>query len=456
MLRDYQQDAVYELRLSILRSESAVYVLPTGGGKTVVAAEISRLASDKGSRTLFLVHRRELVKQAINTLEEACPGMSIGVEAAGWPSMPWAPLQVGMVQSIARRSYNVKPALVIIDEAHHARAKIWEKVLATWPDAKRIGLTATPERLDGKGLGQHFAEMVLGPTIVELVDAGHLAPIRTLVLPSRFRRSEMRKNRSGELRRDDVEGQMTDAVVASGVDAYLRYAKGKKAIFFGIHTDHSRRVCTKLREHGVRAEHVDGKDGASRRDRIMNELRTGGLDVVGNCDLISEGFDAPSCEVVMMGAPTMSVTRYLQQAGRAMRPGQGKTALILDLAGNSHELGLPDEVREWSLEDGEVRDEQKKKMPPRVCLRCKTAFRGRRCPYCAYEEPLAQVAEVETELEEAKARAPKKGKRRSEVWRDLAIAKKSRNPQRSLELIAERRGYNPRWVGHILRAWGME
>ena len=160
-LREYQQDAVHELRAAIQRHGSAVYCLPTGGGKTVVAGEIARLAAEKGSRTFFLVHRRELVKQAVDTLLEAVPGVSIGVECPGWPQMPWAPLQVGMVQSVARRQRVAKPDLVIIDEAHHARAKTWETVLGRWPDARRIGLTATPQRLDGKGLGEHFSESYL-------------------------------------------------------------------------------------------------------------------------------------------------------------------------------------------------------------------------------------------------------------------------------------------------------
>ena len=289
MITSRPQSRTYDRPLPVPAAQS--YVLATGAGKTIVAAEIARLAADKGSRTMFLVHRRELVKQAVATLSEACPGMNIGVEAAGWPAMPWAMLQVGMVQSIARRSYSVDPALVIIDEAHHARAKTWEKVLATWPNAKLIGLTATPQRLDGKGLGEHFAEMVLGPSIPDLVSMGQegLAPCRTLTLPSHFQREKMRQDRNGELRRQDVDEQVTDAVIADAVNAYTTYALGKRAIFFGVHTGHSKRVCDGLRERGVRAEHVDGTDPTARRDRIMNELRTGGLDVVGNCDLISEG-----------------------------------------------------------------------------------------------------------------------------------------------------------------------
>ena len=454
-LREYQQEAVHRLRAAIKKHGSAVYVLPTGGGKTVVAGEIARRAAAKGSRTLFLVHRRELVKQAVDTLLEAVPGVSIGVECSGWPKMPWAPLQVGMVQSVARREHVAKPDLVIIDEAHHARAKTWETVLGRWPNARRIGLTATPERLDGKGLGQHFGDIVLGPTIPELVAIGSLAPCRTLRIPSSLSLEGIGTNRQGEYRADELGERITGGVIADAVRAYQRYANGRPAIFFGVHREHSRSVCRGLQEIGVRAEHVDGDDPPARRDRIMQSLRTGGVDVVGNCDLIAEGYDAPRCDVVLLGCPTRSVTRYLQQAGRAMRPGEGKTALILDLAGISHELGLPDEVRQWSLEDGEMREPKKAHQRPRDCPQCLTVFYGPRCPACGEMQEAMAVPEVETELEEAIAGPPKRnGNRRADLWRDVAIAKKAADPRRALLAVAQQRGYKPGWANHILRAWG--
>ena len=454
-LRDYQQDAVYQLRQAVARSGSAVYCLATGAGKTVVAAEIARLAGLKGSRTLFLVHRRELVRQAVDTLYEACPGEQVGVIAAGWPELPWAPLQVGMVQSIAKRERIPDFDLIIVDEAHHARAKTWATVLARWPKARLIGLTATPQRLDGKGLGEHFAEMVLGPTIPELVAMGSLAPCLTLRVPSGLVLDDLKKNRAGEYNAKDITGRVTGPVVANAVEAYVRYAKGKRAIFFGIHRDHSKRVIQGLRDAGFRAEHVDGDDPAARRDRVMNGLKTGGLDVVGNCDLISEGFDAPGCEAVIIGAPTSSVTRYLQQAGRAMRPGEGKTALILDLAGISHDLGLPDDVREWDLADGEIRQPTKAHQTPRECPNCPAVFWGRTCPQCHHTEPLMEVEQVEVELEVARApdKPLKQGNRRSDLWREVGQAKRSANPERALLALAERKGYKPGWAAHILRAW---
>ena len=454
----FQQTDVGRLREAIAKHGSAIYKLPTGGGKTVVAAEIARLATDKGSRTLFLVHRRELVRQSVDTLTDACGGLiQIGVEAAGWPSMPWAPLQVASVQTLARRDHDIKPTLIVIDEAHHVRAATWETVLARWPNAKRIGLTATPERLDGRGLGAHFATMVDGPTIAELVAGNYLAPSRTLTLPSSLRLEGLRENSSGDYRITDLEDRVDENVIADAKDAYMRYARGKRAIFFGVHREHSRKVCEGLRELGIRAEHVDGTDSPARRDRVMRSFKTGGLEVVGNCDLVSEGTDFPECEVVILGRKTKSVTRYLQAAGRAMRYRPGKTALILDITGITYELGLPGEDREWSLEDGELKDRKKGKPMPRVCSECSTAFYGRTCPHCAHTEPMADVASVATELVDAKPRQPRSAPKltRAALHRELAIAHRALDPRQAVREIGQRNGYSPRWATYILDLWGM-
>ena len=455
-LRPYQIAAVARVREAIVEFGSTVYVCPTGSGKTLVAGEISRLAASKGSRTLLLVHRRELVRQSIDTLGEACPGMGIGVEAAGWPSMPWYRLQVGMVQSIARRKYVQEPDIVIVDEAHHARAATWTTVLDRWPNAIRIGLTATPERLDGKGLGEHFATMVMGPSIAELVAGNYLAPTRTLTIPVGLSVAGVKKDRHGEYQRGDLAERVTGTVVAAAADAYQRYTPGQPAIFFGIDVAHSQRVCAELRSRGIRAEHVDGSDPQPRRDRIMREFKQGAIQIVCNCDLISEGYDAPACEVVMDSSPTMSITRYLQRAGRMMRPGEGKVGLLLDLAGNAHNLGLPDQERSWSLEDGEVNS--RTVAIPKTCERCHTAFHGRRCPHCqlVHQVEMADVDEVSTDLHDAATIVqppPSPRGRRAELLRLTSQARRAPNRRAALLQIAEDRGYKPGWVNYILRAW---
>ena len=454
-LHPFQTDDVEKLRVAVHRYGSAVYVAATGSGKTIVAGEIARRTTKKGNRTLMLVHRRELVAQTVETLNEFCPGLEVGVEAPGWPSMPWAQLQVGMVQTLVQRpDHGIAPVLVIMDEAHHVRAATWSRVLGYWPRAKRLGLTGTPERLDGQGLGEHFAEMVLAPSIPELIAGRYLAPTKTLTLPAAFK---------------DEDAPISEQMVASAADAYMRYARGKRTIFFGKHRDHSRRVCAALRERGVRAEHVDAEDPVGRRDRIMDGFKRGALDVVGNCRLIDEGYNAPACEVVMMGSPTNSVTQYLQWAGRQSRYVLGKTGLVLDLAGNVYEHGLPDEAREWSLEDGEIAD--KRDTPdrkPRACAACRAAFYGRRCPHCGYQEELAAVAEVNTELVDAtdaaaraRSRRRPKGRRhsRTEVNRLLReIHDQDLPPAEKREAafgLAERLGYKRTWAARIIQLWGV-
>ena len=289
--------------------------------------------------------------------------------------------------------------------------------------------------------------------------AWYLAPVRMLRIPSSLVMDDVRVNRNGEYREDDVSAKITDAVIADAVGAYMRYAKGMRAIFFGVHTDHSKRVCAALRELGVRAEHVDGNDPPARRDRIMGALKTGGLDLVGNCNLISEGFDAPACEVVIDGAPTTSVTQYLQRQGRHRRvddANPNKVALSLDCAGNSHELGLPDDVREWSLDDGEIREGKKAHKRPRDCPRCQTVFWGRICPHCNHSEPMAEVNQVDTELEEATGATPKVGGRRltrKQLNQQLAVAHGAPNKEKALLEIAARNGYKKTWAYAILRVW---
>ena len=430
-LRPYQVEAVAQLRAAVKRSRSVLYQLPTGAGKTVVIAEVSRLAAAKRSHTLFLAHRRELIDQSRRTMIEAVPGVDVGVEAAGWARTPWAPLQVGMVQTVVNRDDIATPALVVFDEAHHIRSASWEHVAKRWPHAARIGLTATPQRLDGKGLGEFFGEMVQGPSVAELVRDGYLAPTRTLTIP--------------------IEAS-EDKQTARVAESYCRYAAGRSAIVFARHREHSRAIVAELRARGVSAAHVDGDDPTPRRDRIMQEFRDRAIDVVSNVDLISEGYDAPACETVVLADRTVSIVRYLQRVGRAMRPAPGKTAQVLDTVGIVHLLGLPDEDRVWTLADGEVSERKTAEQKPRVCPECHTAFYGRACPGCQYVSALPPVEEADVELREASRRKRAPGGRRAELNREIAAAMASGDPMQGLLDIAERRGYKQGWAGIMLRS----
>ena len=456
-LWDFQEGDVRRLRTAIVRYGSVVYVLSTGGGKTVVAGEIARGAAAKDTRTLFLVHRRELLHQAADTIRAAVPGIGIGFEAAGETAVPWAPFQLGMVQTIARREHVAAPGLIILDEAHHVRAATWERVLARWPGVPLIGLTATPERLDGKGLGDAFACMVEGPSMRELIDRGRLAPVRVLQVPEGRIDAAGLRARGGDYREADLDERVTVKVVAAAGAAYQRYAAGRSAIFFGVNRRHSISVAEDLRERGVKAEHVDGTDHPAHRDRIMQAFRDRDIDVVCNVDLISEGFDAPSCDCVMLGRLTLSIPRYLQWVGRCMRFQPGKTGLALDLAGTSHELGLPDDPRDWSLEDGAIEPDRGDAPAPelRPCLACETLMRGTVCPHCGQLQG-AEVQEVEAELVPAKGGRRSRGRAtRTALVAALASARAAADPVGELERIAAAHGHRPAWVEQVRRVWGL-
>ena len=231
-----------------------LYTLPTGAGKTVVAALLAQVAHKQGERILFLVHRRELVRQAFDTLTAALPNAAIGIIAAGQPETPDAALQVASVQTLIRRQIDA-PDMVFVDEAHHVRAQTWETLLAQWPDACYVGLTATPARTDGKGLHTHFDELLLGPGIAELVSDGYLAPVRQLVPPI-----------------DEVvrwRGDDSQITVADAIKAYQEHTPGQRAIFFGWDIEHSKDVAAQFNREGISSEHVDAQTPTATRDEIM-------------------------------------------------------------------------------------------------------------------------------------------------------------------------------------------
>ena len=454
--RQYQTEAVASVRNAIREVKSCLLVLPTGSGKTVVAGMIASGAASKGTRTMFLVHRRELVVQAYQTLAKHLPkDFEIGIEAAGFPRTPWAKMQIGMVQSLKSRLDTIEPPrLIFIDEAHHARAETWNVLLERWKEAYRIGLTATPERLDGKGLGMHFERMIEGPSIAELVEDGYLSPQRVLRPPVDLLSGALRVGRSGDYMKTDVENQWKenrDRLAVNAVTSCLRYCEGKRTIFFGRTVGHSQDVASRLRGYGVAAEHVDGTTRSAHRDRVMEAFRSGEVQVICNVRLIDEGFDVPDCEAVIVGFPTKSVTRWLQCAGRGMRPQDGKVMTLVDLEGASRHLGLPSDPRIWSLADGQ----EKKTTQSRdlqECVECHTMHYSVLCPVCNGPQPDDKV-EVDVELEEVEPQPPLRKRTRRELNRELYLARQSDDPVAALNQIAIESGYKSGWVWRMRKLW---
>lgn len=348
-LRPYQKADLSAIGKKLKLYRRVIYTLPTGGGKTVVAATAAQRFLDQNPKMhcWFLVHRRELLHQAVSTM--AKHGIEAGVIAAGFPKHPWRRLQVASVQTLINRigkpSIKQEPELIIVDEAHHAVASTYRKIMEAFPEAWMLGLTATPERLDGKGLSDIANELYLGPTVADLCESGDLAKPALFV-------SETDIARVDKLTRGEIDqAQAAEAAartITEAVSAIKQVAAEKKGIVFAVNVKHSKELAERLREAGMSAEHVDATSAKQARDQTFTALRSGGVQWVTNCNIISEGFDCPDAEAVVLARPTTSLSVYLQMVGRVMRPGADK--LVLDLAGNILRHGRPEAVREWSLE----------------------------------------------------------------------------------------------------------
>jgi DNA repair protein RadD len=386
-LRPYQQAAVDQIRESYRQGHrSTLYVLPTGGGKSLVFSHIAEQAAAKGSRICILVHRQELLRQASTSL--ASLGVRHGLISPRHAMDLSAPVQVASVQTLARRLHKLPPSafnLLVVDEAHHSNAGTWAKVLGHFQAARVLGVTATPCRCDGRGLGEWYGAMVLGPTAAELTAAGFLAPARVLAPPGPSL-LQVRK-RMGDYDMSEA-GTILQAGQAMGdcLAHYRRYLDGQTAIAFCCSVSHAEAVADLFQRNGVAAASIDGTMDAPTRERLLSDLGAGRLKVLTSCALIGEGVDVPSVAGCILLRPTQSASLHLQMVGRCLRPQPGKTAVILDHVGNYQRLGHHLEDREWTL-DGKIVRQKDSAASVKVCPKCFAALPSAKpvCPECGHQ-----------------------------------------------------------------------
>lgn len=451
-LRPYQESASGAIRASFQAGHNApLLVSPCGSGKTVLFSYISQKAGERGNNTLILVHRQELLRQASRTLSTF--DVDHGLIAPGM-TFTRQPVQVASVQTLVRRMHMLrwKPDLIVVDEAHHALGKnTWGKVLSNYPDAKILGVTATPERLSGEGLGAaadgFFDDMVLGPSVKSLIGQGYLSPAE-IYAPTNIDLSGVH-TRAGEYITSELNAAVDKpTITGSAVDHYRRLGNREPAIAFCCSIAHAEHVAEQFRQAGYQSSTIDGKlDDRSRRQRIT-DLSTGTLNVLTSCDIVSE-IDLPVVSVGIMLRPTQSLGLFIQQTGRAMRPYPGKKrALILDHTGGIYRHGMPDDDREWTLE-GKKRNGRKSdpsSLPVRQCEECYYVHRpAPKCPKCGFVYPVQarEVEEVEGTLEQVDP---------EEVRR---IQKREQAKAKSLDelkAIAKKRGYHHKWAEYVYAA----
>jgi len=365
-LRDYQETAVSDIRGAMQRHRRVLFCLPTGGGKTVIFSYLTGQISQKGKRVILLAHRREIVRQISQSLTRQ--GVEHGLILPG-KGVTGDSVAVGMVQTLANRLHLVpEPDLLVCDEAHHSVSGSWDKIKTAWPKAYHLGVTATPQRLDGKGLGHAFDTLVLGPPAKELTAMGNLADYVYLAPPSDLDLSGVH-TRAGDYALDEVEDAVEKStILGDAVKHYQKYLDGKPALVFCISIAHAKDVAERFCAAGIRAASVDGKMSTADRDSVLKGLEEGRIKVVCSCDLISEGFDVPEVQGALLLRPTKSLTLFLQQVGRALRPkADGSKAIILDHVGNYLLHGFPDDERTWSL-DGKAKRETRSAVT--VCKLC--------------------------------------------------------------------------------------
>ena len=386
-LRDYQQDLITGVHNAWAEGyKRPCIVLPCGGGKSIITADMAKRTTARGKNVLFLVHRQELCGQIENTFT------TYGV------NMDYC--HIGMVQTVTRRLDKIqRPALIITDENHHCLANSYKRIYEHF-NTYCVGVTATPVRLNGGGLGDINDKLIIGISAKELIRRKCLAPYDYYAPPVADLSGI--KSRGGDYAAEDIEAALDKPhIYGDVIKNYKQLADGVKAVCYCATVKHSRDMAEAFRAAGIPAEHIDGNTPKTQRADIIRGFREGSIKILCNVDLISEGFDVPDCGASILLRPTKSLTLYIQQAMRCMRYQPGKKAIIIDHVGNVHRHGLPDSDREWTL-DPKPPSKKKNTVSVRQCTECfYTHAPAPVCPNCGHVYEVKQQA-TPKEIREAK------------------------------------------------------
>jgi superfamily II DNA or RNA helicase len=494
-LRPYQESSVLDIRNAFLKHKRVLYALPTGGGKTRVFSYIATSAEKKGRSVTVLVHREELVTQASLSLAEnevyhriIAPGKvqrdtsRDQYEQYGKSYLnPMTDIVVASVQTLVRRFDKLPPPdLLIFDEAHHCvTGSTWGKIMEQYPEARSLGVTATPIRLDGRGLDNCFDHLVKGVSMQELITMGYLCQ------PTIFSHEPPDMSgvhtKFGDYQKGEAEEVMSRrAVVGDAVEHYGDICRNVPAIAFCVSVRHSELMAERFCQAGFRAIALDGKTDKNIRKGALAALGRGDIDVITTCDLISEGVDVPLAGAAILLRPTQSLSLYLQQAGRVLRPypvqspvmrrphmqklidGSGQHfAYILDHAGNRFRHGNPQVDRNWSLTTDKKKG--KGRQTDMVCPRCGDLHPASMdaCPVCGYsyvkdkQESLGlgfgrQVEEVDGRLVEI-SDTPDWAMGMSLTRSPLKGLLQHAHAEAHYRQVAAARGYKQGWVHFVMK-----
>lgn len=468
-LRDYQARAVRRVREEWDAGRRRVcLVAPTGSGKTTIGAALVGLAVTEGARVVWVAHRRELVAQAAERLQQ--DGLDVGALCPGLPERD-APVQVGTIQTLLARDLRPPAELVVLDEAHHyaTASRDWSSFGAAYGDRFHLGLTATPQRRDGSPLGDVFDGLVEAASYSELVRAGHLVECHVL--------------RDDALIAKGLCGPRSWA--ASPAEALVQLGPGHRAIVFVDRVERAEEVARDLVTAGFRAEALDAETPAVDRARMLAAFQAGALDALVNVYVLTEGVDLPEADVCVLARGCEHASTYLQMVGRVLRPASGKAhATLVDLTGVSAEHGLPTRDRVYTLDGTGIVDVDR--ATSRTCLECGHVYAVSldACPRCGALRPRQEMPEIriwsralqqvyagaetpraarEAEYRRLRRLCTQRGWSLGFVVReyeklflerplldDVTLSEWREEHRRLLQRAAER-GYKPGWVAHRYR-----
>lgn len=373
-LRQYQVDAIRNVRLRMGEgAHRIVLVLPTGSGKTLVGGEVCRLAVEKRTPVLWIAHRTELISQACAALTVA--GLRVGAISAScdFPADPGAPVQVASVQTLLARFSDAperrpEARLLVWDECHHASesAEEWSKIIGWYPTSYVLGLTATPERGDGSGLGGMFDSIVVGTSVRKLTESGFLVPCEVF-RPARWLR----------------EGRESGNPLSKPpIVAYREHACGELGLLFARNIDEAEGYAREFTEAGFRSACISERTPKSERASALAAFRDGAIRILTNVYVMTEGTDLPMASVCILARGASTAGTYLQMVGRVLRTHPGKTyATLLDLQGVSHVHGMPEDERAYSLDGRGIRATDV------ACKVCSSPIASYPCSTCGYDGP---------------------------------------------------------------------
>jgi DNA repair protein RadD len=446
--RDYETRAVAAIRSALTERRRVVAVGPTGCGKTVIASML--IQQTELLRVLFVAHKYELIDQAHAQL--AAHGVPAGVIMAqderlhgGERVDPEARVQVASVQTVARRGGPERVDLIVFDEAHHVMADSYQRIAEAYPEALVLGLTATPCRADGKGLGDFFRHMVTIAKPSELYASGYLAKPRVFVAPDDALVELRKRTKGAETARGDYTPKALERIVSSGllvghvVSEALRLAPKVPKVVFAGSVRHSRELVTRFRRRGVKAAHLDANTDPHERAQMIADLKSGAIELISNVGVLTEGWDLPALGAVVIARPTRSKTLLFQMVGRVQRPCKGRAPVVIDHGNCCLSLGVdPREDHPWSL-DASLSAKAGEPVV-KACGDCLAIIPGgcTECPECGALQP--KTARQEREEVEAKL---------VELERTRVAALRER-----VEKMAKEKNAPPGWVEKVMQEIG--